>query len=255
MNYGKITVVILTKNEEKNIFRCLNSLKKFNKILVFDSHSKDNTLNICKKYKNVKIISTPSKISYVEKLNFILKKIKNEWILILDADYILSNGAQKEIQNFLLIDNYGYQFKIFNKVLGRVIYKDLYPSKTLLFNVKNIKFKQDGHKEKTLFYGKKKLLKSYIVHDDQKKFSLWFLNQIRYAKLESRKIFLTKYKLLKREDKIRKIPFAMNVASFVYYYFYKGLYKFGLSGIYYVFQRQIYEFILSIYIFYFLLLK
>ena len=131
----------------------------------------------------------------------------------------------------------------------------MYPNKTLLFQVKKIFFKKDGHKEKVIFLGKKKLLKSYIIHYDLKSFKFWIINQFNYAKIDGNKNLSIKFQKLRIQDKIRRFIFLMNFTSFVYYFFYRKLYKYGLSGITYVIQRQIYEFFLSIRIFYLLFLK
>jgi glycosyltransferase involved in cell wall biosynthesis len=255
MNSDKISIAILTRNEEKNIINCLNALIKFKKVIVFDSFSDDNTRGLCRKFANVKLVNTNKKLSYVDKLNFIIKKIKSEWLLILDADYVLSKSFYSEINALILSDNYAYQFKIYNKINNQLILEDLYPTKTLLFQVKKFFFKKEGHKEKVVFLGKKKLLKSYIIHYDLKSFKFWIINQFNYAKIDGNKNLSIKFQKLKIQDKIRRFIFLMNFTSFVYYFFYKKLYKYGLSGIIYVIQRQIYEFFLSIRIFYLLFLK
>jgi glycosyltransferase involved in cell wall biosynthesis len=82
MNSDRISIAILTKNEDKNIINCLNAVAKFKKIIVFDSFSSDNTRRLCRKFANVKLVNTNKKLSYVDKLNFILKKINSEWLLI-----------------------------------------------------------------------------------------------------------------------------------------------------------------------------
>ena len=50
-NMIKATVGILTFNSAKYLYHCLNSVKKFNEILIIDGGSKDNTLKIAKKFK------------------------------------------------------------------------------------------------------------------------------------------------------------------------------------------------------------
>jgi len=46
-----ISVVILTKNEEENIARCLESVRWCNEIIIVDDNSTDRTIEIAKKYK------------------------------------------------------------------------------------------------------------------------------------------------------------------------------------------------------------
>ena len=45
------SVGILTLNSSKSLFKCLNSVKYFNEIIIFDGGSTDSTLNIAKKFK------------------------------------------------------------------------------------------------------------------------------------------------------------------------------------------------------------
>ncbi|MBT3414938.1 MAG: glycosyltransferase, partial [Nitrospina sp.] len=46
----KLSVTIITKNEEKNIERCLMSVKWADEIVVLDSHSTDRTAEICRQF-------------------------------------------------------------------------------------------------------------------------------------------------------------------------------------------------------------
>jgi hypothetical protein len=255
MNFKNLTVAILTNNEERNIFNCLNNLKKFSSIYVFDSFSSDKTRQICKTFKNVKIILTKKNMNYVEKKNYALKTIKNGFILLIDADYIFSKNFYNEILKINLNVNYGYAFDIYNKTFKKVLFEKLYPSKLLLFYINRAYFKSDGHKEKLFLKGRVKKLKSYIIHDDKKSFKVWLLNQNKYARMESLKIVNSEFRILKIQDKIRKFIFFMNIVNFIYYLFVKKLFKYGLSGIIYIIQRQIYEINLSFRIFYLYFLK
>ena len=95
-NMIKATVGILTYNSEKYLYNCLNSVKKFNEILIIDGGSKDDTLKIAKKFK-CKIKQQPkqfkfnnNKIRDFSKLReYILKLSKNELVLFLDSDELL----------------------------------------------------------------------------------------------------------------------------------------------------------------------
>lgn len=103
-NMIKATVGILTFNSAKYLYHCLNSVKKFNEILIIDGGSKDNTLKIAKKFK-CKIKHQPkkfkfnnNKISDFSKLrNYILKLSKNELVLFLDSDEFLNKSVLKKI--------------------------------------------------------------------------------------------------------------------------------------------------------------
>ena len=92
-----ITAIILTYNEEKHIERCLLSIKDTAKnIIVIDSFSTDNTLNILKKH-NVEILQNKF-INQSKQLNWGLENItiKTNWILRLDADEVLTKALIKK---------------------------------------------------------------------------------------------------------------------------------------------------------------
>jgi len=94
----KISVVVNTWNEEKNIERCLRSLKDFaNEIVVVDMESEDRTREIAKKYGARIFPHKPT--LYVEPArNFAISKATGDWILVVDADEELSHGLAKELR-------------------------------------------------------------------------------------------------------------------------------------------------------------
>ena len=106
----KLTVAIITFNEEKNIARCLDSVLEIaDEILVVDSFSTDQTESICQQYK-VHFIKNPFK-GHIEQNNFALELATHDYVLSLDADEALSpellNEVKKIKENFKFD---GYQF-------------------------------------------------------------------------------------------------------------------------------------------------
>jgi len=101
----KLTAVIPTLNEEKDLPRTLRSLKGLTKnILVVDSGSTDQTVKIAKKY-GAKVINHPFK-SFSETRNFADQKVKNGWILSSEADVVVSKELAQEIKK-VLVENSG----------------------------------------------------------------------------------------------------------------------------------------------------
>ena len=252
----KLIVCIPTFNEELNIKKCLSKLKWVSKILILDSNSTDNTIKIAKKFKNTNIIYSKRKFTYVSKLNYFISKNKNKWILILDADYVLSNDLIKEfkrldIKNLKKRKVTGFKIPIYNKIFNKVIKEDIYPGKILLFKNFNCHFKQFGHSEKFFIKGKVLNAKGYIMHEnfnEIKKFSIWKLNQSKYSELDSKRITKTKFINLRAQDKIRKFP-PINIVLIIFYYvFLKKILIYGKSGCFYLFQRLFYEILLSFWI-------
>ncbi|MBI4925356.1 MAG: glycosyltransferase family 2 protein [Bdellovibrio sp.] len=99
-----VSAVILTKNEEKHIQRCLNSLTWADEILVIDAFSQDKTVEICNDStrpwaQNIKVIQKQWN-GFKEQRNFSIKTAKNNWILVVDADEECSWDLAKKIKSF-----------------------------------------------------------------------------------------------------------------------------------------------------------
>ncbi len=108
-----ISAVILTFNEERNIERCLRSVKDVaDEIVVIDSFSNDNTENICKKY-NVKFIQHTFK-GHIEQKNWGITQASYPHILSLDADEALSDELKKSILS--VKENWKYDSYYFNRL-------------------------------------------------------------------------------------------------------------------------------------------
>lgn len=132
-----LSVSIITFNEEKNIARCLDSVKDIaNEIIVIDSLSTDNTENICKQY-GVKFFSQKF-LGYIEQKNFALDHCKHNYVLCLDADECLSKELIESIktakQNDFKKDS--YTMNRCSNFCGKWIkYGNWYPDRKLrLFN-------------------------------------------------------------------------------------------------------------------------
>ncbi len=92
-----LTVVICTKNEEKNIARCLQSVTAVaDEIIVFDSMSTDQTKSICESFEKVKFHQTEW-LGFSQTKNKANQLATQAYILSLDADEVLSENAQREI--------------------------------------------------------------------------------------------------------------------------------------------------------------
>ena len=92
----KISVVINTWNEEKNIKRCLESVKWADEVIVVDM-SEDKTLEIAKKM-GAKVFSHKYTFYVEPARNFAISKVNGDWIFILDADEEVSPSLAKTLQ-------------------------------------------------------------------------------------------------------------------------------------------------------------
>ncbi|MBI2613669.1 MAG: glycosyltransferase family 2 protein [Candidatus Levybacteria bacterium] len=93
-----ISVVILTKNEERNIKKCLESVKWCDEIIIVDDNSSDRTPEIAKRYK-ISLFSNPLNGDFSSARNLGLSKAKNEWVLFVDSDEVVSDALAYEISN------------------------------------------------------------------------------------------------------------------------------------------------------------
>lgn len=134
-----LTIVIPTKNEEKNIQLCLNAIgRNFAKeIVLIDSGSTDNTLNISRKF-NVTILHFEWDGNFPKKRNWFLfnHPPKTKWVLFLDADEFLTENFKFEVRNKLKTSSHvGYWLYYTVYFLGKPL-KGGYPLKKLaLFQV------------------------------------------------------------------------------------------------------------------------
>jgi len=96
----KLSVVILTKNEQENIEKALKSVLFADEIIIIDDNSIDETLDIAKKYTS-NIIKKSVSGNFSNQRNYGIQKSKGEWILFLDADEEVTYELKNEIQLFL----------------------------------------------------------------------------------------------------------------------------------------------------------
>ncbi|OGM08957.1 hypothetical protein A2159_02095 [Candidatus Woesebacteria bacterium RBG_13_34_9] len=120
---GRISVVINTLNEEKNLPRVLTSIKDFaDEIVVVDMYSDDRTQELAKKFGAE--VYEHKKTGYVEPArNFAINKAEGDWILILDADEeitkILANNLKRVSESSDSADYYRLPRK--NIIFGKWI--------------------------------------------------------------------------------------------------------------------------------------
>ncbi|MFO7656462.1 MAG: glycosyltransferase family 2 protein [Bacteroidales bacterium] len=127
-----ISAVIITFNEEKNIGRCLGSLKQVaDDIVVVDSFSTDNTAEICRRF-GARFI-THAFSGHIEQKNFAITQSEFPYVLSLDADEMLSEELAANILK--VKENWsadGYTINRLNNYCGKWIrHCGWYPDKKL----------------------------------------------------------------------------------------------------------------------------
>lgn len=107
---SSLSVIIITKNEEKNIGKCLDSVKFADEIIVLDSGSTDNTVPICRQFTPfVYCVDWPG---FGIQKKRALEKCHSEWVLSLDADEVVSPLLANEIKCIIEQGSHAVAFEI-----------------------------------------------------------------------------------------------------------------------------------------------
>lgn len=109
-----VTVTVLTKNSQKYLNEVLSALALFDEVVVCDTGSKDNTLEIAKRFPNVVIYERPF-IGFGPTHNIASSLAKNDWILSVDSDEIVTQPLAEEIQQLALTRGSVYSFPRHNE--------------------------------------------------------------------------------------------------------------------------------------------
>lgn len=111
---------MIVKNEEKNIKRCLDSIESIaDEIIIVDTGSNDETLNICSNY-NAKVINHKWNNDFSEARNVSLEYATKDYILFLDADEEISKEDLEKLKALLSSKKLaeGYFFRLTNIING-----------------------------------------------------------------------------------------------------------------------------------------
>lgn len=163
----KITVILITYNAAAHLEKCLDSVTWADEIIVLDSGSSDATLEICRKYTKKVYLSEDWQGFGVQK-NRVLAYAQGEWVLSLDADEVISEDLQFEIQQAIQ-DTEFTAFKIsrLSRLMGRWIrHSGWQPDYvTRLFRRECARFSDDlVHEKLEVQRGKVGTLHSQMLH-------------------------------------------------------------------------------------------
>jgi glycosyltransferase involved in cell wall biosynthesis len=115
-----ISITILVKNGERTLRETLESLKAFSEVILYDTGSSDQTLQIAKEFNNVKIVQGPF-LGFGKTHNVASKESSNNWILSIDSDEVLTEALLSEILTLELDDTHVYSLKRMNFFNGKEI--------------------------------------------------------------------------------------------------------------------------------------
>lgn len=241
--------LIITKNEEANIERVLNKLNWLEKVVVLDSYSTDSTLDIISKFSNV-IVHFRTFDTFANQCNYGLNIIDSEWVLSMDADYVLTNQFIAETKKFLevginSISAYNTRFKFL--VCGKELLNNNTTARPVLFRRSKGIYIDDGHAHRLQIVGGEGFYRSFILHDDRKPLTRWINNLNGYSEKECQK--LTDPNNPSRNTIITKIRKTKILAPFFVFFYcliFKGLILNGWAGWHYTIQRTMVEMLFAL---------
>ena len=259
------SALVLTLNEEKNIKRCLQSLAWCDDIVVLDSFSTDETQHIAREF-GVRIYQRRFD-NYASQRNFGLHQVKykNDWVLMLDADEIVSEELKEEIEKILRntkSDNSMYRMRrkdhLFNKWIkhssgyptwfGRMVRPDMVTVKRAI----NEEYHTDGKVE---------YLTGHLLHYPfNKGISHWIDKHNKYSSMEAELLVnetisniyikdIWNFDPVVRRKALKKIIYSLPgrpvLIFFALYILRMGILD-GKPGFIYCLLRAYYEFIINV---------
>ena len=228
----KVSVTIITMNEEANIQACLESVSWADEVLVSDSGSIDRTVEICREY-NAKIFNDKW-LGFGKQKNLIASRAKNNLVLNIDADERVTPDLRKEIETVLNQDDCdGYNIPRKNFFGNRwVRYCGWYPDYNLrLYRKDKGSFNERDVHEAVKIDGKVGYLNAPLVHYTYRDISDYLKRMDRYSTLAAEE-------MLKNGRKVSYLSILSRpIATFLKMFFlqkgflegYRGLI---LSGLY-----------------------
>lgn len=192
-----VSVVVITRNEEANISDCLRSASWADEVIVLDDNSTDNTVEIAKKFTE-KVFSRKMDIEGKHR-NYAYSLSKNNWVLSLDADEVVSRELEEELRLLFKKDMphnaYTIPIKTF---IGRrwIRYAGWYPApKVRLFDKNFFKYEEVEVHPRVFIKGSCGHLTKDIVHYSYRNYHDFFESLNNQTTLEAKKWFNEKRKI------------------------------------------------------------
>ena len=205
---AKISVAIITKNEEKNISFALGSCNKLDEIIVLDGNSTDKTSMIASAYGAR--VATQSWLGFGRQKNKAVSLTTNEWVFSLDSDESMSEELLQSILTASLTDKtIAFAIKRQSYFLGKKIRFSGWQNDWVLrlFNKRSCQFEETEVHEKIVGFSRVKKLKGVLYHHPYKTKDQVESKIINYSLLGAiRRI---------KEKKPRKIPVFPAVWAFI----------------------------------------
>lgn len=192
------TVIILTKNEETDIERCIRSVEGWVKrIVIVDSGSTDRTVEIAERL-GVEIVRHEPFVDYGRQFNWAIDnlRIKTTWVFRLDADEVITpelrKELEKELEHHATDDVSGFMMRYKVEFMGRyLMHGGFYPfQKITIFKYGKGRFEERAMGEHiVLSEGRCVYLRNDAIHHTLKTLDLYINKHNWYATREVQDYF------------------------------------------------------------------
>lgn len=164
-----LSSIIIAKDEEVNIRRCIESQQDIidDIVVLVDSRTEDKTFQIAASFPNVNCELVEWK-GYGATKNYALSKTKHDWVLWIDADEEITPELFEELKNFKISTPNNNSYKVARRAffLGKWIkHSGWYPSYVVrLFNKNHARFNEKAVHENLITEGSIGILKNDLNH-------------------------------------------------------------------------------------------
>lgn len=257
----KVSVLLLTYNEEANLPACLAALDWCDDIIVVDSGSTDRTVEIAKA-RGARVLNNPF-VNFAEQRNFGLDAgaPRHEWVLHLDADEIVTPQFRVALENLPASDTLdGYRVPSKMMLFGKWLrHAGMYPSyQVRLGHARRLRFIQVGHGQREACTPERlgTFPEPYLHYSFSHGMRKWLEKHVKYAEDEANQAIAERQAQRgstqgagDATSRRRKLKAFANTlpswlrppARFLYVYFYrKGLLD-GKAGLAYAIMLAVYE--------------
>ena len=245
-----ITTVVSVKNEALNLPSCLEKLKRIDQVIVVDSGSTDDTVNIAQKM-GADVVQFKWNGKFPKKRNWTLQnaQIKHEWVLFLDADEFVTDAFLSELAKKIQNKNYnGFTIQFENYFMGRKLKYGYGFQKNALFKKSKGAYEKidedlwshldmEVH-EHPIIEGSVGVIKEKVIHKDFKNLEHYIAKHNAYSSWEANRYMqLKKAKNLDMtlNQKIKYGLMGLGLLPIVYFigaYFFKFGFLDGKEGYY-----------------------
>lgn len=230
MDKIKVTVAVITKNEEKNIAHCIESVKWADEVVVVDGFSTDRTVEIARSM-GAKVVQHKFTGRFADDRNVANDTARNDWVLHIDADDVATDGFRVKLGEALTAkgDYVVYKFRRKNFFLNHPMdhggFHHFIPN---LVNKKFVRYEGEVH-EVPVYKGKEGVIEADIEHYPFDSIEQFVARQNRYSSLAVSDIY--KKEGLIKEPIVRKNMMRRSFGIFWKSYVKKQGHKEGFYGL------------------------